>query len=214
MGTLDAPRHPDAALDLAGYADGTFHVCDARTGEVRRTYRGGLRVQKRREQEDPSYGNWTRADVYSLDFSDFREPGRYVLVAERMGRSHPFEIGDAAYFAPHRAVMRGLFLQRRGIAKDLPEFAREYPRSHHPELNKFVAGKVEGEGGEIRDPKPVEGIWGWYADAGDWDGYASHYVVPMTLMLTYDLRPGPLRRRRHRQPLAATRWRRVGGRGR
>ena len=189
MGTLATSRHVEGALDLSAYTDGTFHICDARSGEVRKTYRG-LRLQKSRNDNDPSYGNWTGADVYSLDFSDFREPGRYVVVAERMGCSYPFEIRESGYFEPHRAVMRGVFLQRRGIAKDLYEFSREYPRSHHPEINEFVAGKVEGEGGEIRDPKPVEGIWGWYADAGDWDGYASHYVVPMTLMLAYDLRPG------------------------
>ncbi len=189
MGTLATPRHAEGGLDLSGYTEGTFHICDARSGEVRKTYRG-LRLQKSRKDNDPSFGNWTRADVYSLDFSDFREPGRYVVVAERMGCSYPFEISESAYFEPHRAVMRGVFLQRRGIAKDLYEFSREYPRSHHPDINEFVAGKVEGEGGKIRDPKPVEGIWGWYADAGDWDGYASHYVVPMTLMLAYDLRPG------------------------
>jgi len=188
MGTLETPQHPDAALDLSRYAEGTFHICDAHSGEVRKTYHG-LLLQKSREKKDPSYGNWTRADVYSLDFSDFQEPGRYVVVAERMGCSYPFEIGEASYFEPHRAVMRGLFLQRRGIAKDVPEFAREYPRSHHPDINKFVAGKVEGEGGKINDPKPVTGIWGWYADAGDWDGNPTHYRVPMTLLLTYDLRP-------------------------
>jgi hypothetical protein len=189
MGTLETLQYPDGALNLSNYVEGVFHICDARSGEVRKTYHG-LSLQKSRKEDDPSFGNWTRADVYGLDFSDFQEPGQYIVVAERMGCSYPFEIGEASYFEPHRAVMRGLFLQRRGIAKDLPEFAREYPRSHHPDINEFVAGKVEGEGGKINDAKPVQGIWGWYADAGDWDGNPTHYVVPLTLLLTYDLRPG------------------------
>jgi len=54
--------------------------------------------------------------------------------------------------------MRSLFLQRRGIVKDLAEFGREYPRSHHPDINEFVACKVDGEGGNIHDPKPVKGL--------------------------------------------------------
>ncbi|MCL4203955.1 MAG: glycoside hydrolase family 9 protein [Pirellulaceae bacterium] len=188
MGTLDTPQHPGGALDLSRYADGAFHICDAQSREVRRTYRG-LTLQKSRDEKDPSHGNWTRADVYSLDFSDFNQPGRYVVVAEGIGCSHPFEIRPDAYFAAHLAAMRGVFLQRRGIVKDFPEFSREYPRSHHPDINEFVAGKVEGEGKRIDDPRPVEGIWGWYADAGDWDGNPTHYAVPLTLLLTYDLRP-------------------------
>jgi hypothetical protein len=188
MGTLNTSQHPGGALDLSSYTNGTFHLCDARSGEVRKTYRG-LRLQKSAATDDPSHKNWTRADVYALDFSDFTEPGRYLLVADGMGCSYPFVIGDDAYFGAHRALMRGLFLQRRGIVKDFAEFAREYPRSHHPDLNKFIAGRVEGEGRKIENPKPIEGIWGWYADAGDWDGNPTHYIVPFTLLLTYDLRP-------------------------
>ena len=188
MGTLSSPQHAAGALDLKRYAEGTFHICDAQSGEVRKTYRG-LKLQKAASAKDPSHDNWTKADVYALDFSDFREPGRYVVVAEGMGCSHPFEIGDNAYFDAYRAAMRGVFLQRRGIVKDLYEYAREYPRSHHPDINEFVAGVVEGEGSKIQDPKPVKGIWGWYADAGDWDGNPTHYVVPFSLLLAYDLRP-------------------------
>ena len=212
MGTLNTPEHPGGALDLSRYTNGVFHLCDARSGEVRKTYRD-LRLQKSRTAKDPSHDNWTRADVYDLDFSDFNQPGRYVLVAEGMGCSYPFVINDDGYFGAYRAVMRGLFLQRRGILKDFTEFDREYPRSHHPDQNEFVAGKVEGEGGKIENPKPVKGIWGWYADAGDWDGNPAHYIVPLTLLLTYDLRP-----QNFRDGDIGNRWKEhpedyVGGRG-
>jgi len=215
MGTFSSPRHAGGALDLKRHAEGTFHICDAQSGEVRKTYRG-LTLQKAAADKDPSHGNWTRADVYSLDFSDFREPGRYVVVAEGMGCSHPFEVGDNAYFDAYRAAMRGVFLQRRGIVKDLYEYAREYPRSHHPEINAFVAGVVEGEGSKIRDPKPVTGIWGWYADAGDWDGNPTHYAVPFSLLLSYDLRPqnfrdGDVGNRWKQRPEGA--WVEEGGNG-
>ena len=192
MGTFDSPRHPGGVWNAKRHADGIFHICDAETGEIRKTY-PGLTLQKLASQDDPSHGNWTKADVYSLDFSDFTEPGRYVLVAERMGCSHRFEIGESVFWEAYRASMRALFLQRRGIVKQLDEFGIEYPRSHHPDTNEFVYGKVEGEGARIGDPKPVTGIWGWYADAGDWDAYPTHYVVPYTLLLLYDLKPDHFR---------------------
>lgn len=188
MGSFDAPQHPKGALDLSGYADRDVHLCDAATLEVRKTYHG-LVLQKRAADADPSHGNWTGADVYSLDFSDFTAPGRYILVAEGIGRSHPFVIGADVYRDAYRAAMRGLYLQRQGIVKRLDEYGLDYPRAHHPDQNKFLYGRVEGAGGKIIDPRPVEGIWGWYADAGDWDCYPTHYVAPFTLLLAYDLRP-------------------------
>jgi hypothetical protein len=112
-----------------------------------------------------------------------------VVFAEGIGVSWPFEIGNHVYQDAHRATMRAVFFQRRGIEKQVYEFNRVYPRSHHPETNKFVYGAVTGEGAKIDNPRPVTGIWGWYADAGDWDGYTSHYSVPYVLMLTHDIRP-------------------------
>jgi hypothetical protein len=99
--------------------------------------------------------------------------------------------------------MRAVFFQRRGIEKQVYEFNRVYPRSHHPETNKFVYGAVTGEAAKIDNPRPVTGIWGWYADAGDWDGYTSHYSVPYVLMLTHDIRPQALPRWRLQQHVAA-----------
>ncbi len=34
---------------------------------------------------------------------------------------------------------------------------------------------------------------GWYHDAGDWDGYFSHFRIPRTLMLAYEMAPGNFR---------------------
>lgn len=188
MGTFNSPQHRNGGLDLSDYRDGRFHIVDAATGEVRRTYEG-LQLQKPKTEPDNAAGNWSQADVYSLDFSGFREPGRYVLVAENMGRSFPFEINDSVYWSPFRDTMRAVFLQRKGIYKWIDEHDMLYPRSCHPDLVDFEYGHVHGEGAKIDDPRPVTGIWGWYADAGDWDGYPTHWNVPATMLLLYDLKP-------------------------
>ncbi|TVR54084.1 MAG: hypothetical protein EA425_02065 [Puniceicoccaceae bacterium] len=188
LGTFDTADHPGGALDLARYRDGTFHLAEAGTGRIVRTFHG-IELQKPRAEPDLAQPNMTGADVYALDFSDVTTPGRYIIVAEGMGRSWPFEIGEEVYVDAHRATLRSVFFQRRGIYKQLPEFDRVYPRSHHPDMNDFVYGRVEGEGAAIHDPRPVDNIWGWYADAGDWDGYHTHTIVPYILLMTWNLRP-------------------------
>lgn len=188
MGNFKSPDHPDGGLNLAPLSDTPVNIADAATGKVVKSYRG-MRLQKSRTERDLALPNLTGADVYSLDFSDLRTSGRYVVVAKGIGSSWPFEIGDRVYEDAHHATLRSVFFQRRGIEKRMYEFDRVYPRSHHPEQNKFVYGKVSGEGAQIDNPRPVSGIWGWYGDAGDWDAYTSHYSVPYVLLLTHDLRP-------------------------
>lgn len=188
MGTFNSPDHPDGALNLAEFVKTPIHIADATTKKIVKTYQG-MQIQKSRKERDLANPNLTGADVYSLDFSSFRTPGRYVVFAEGIGASWPFEIGDHVYQDAHRATLRAVFFQRRGIEKQMYEFGRVYPRSHHPETNKFVQGTVTGEGSKMDNPRPVTGIWGWYADAGDWDGYSSHYSVPYVLLFTHDIRP-------------------------
>jgi endoglucanase len=176
---------PGSGLDLSQYTDGPFMICDARTGEAVKTY-PSVTLQKNASQEDRGGQNWTRADIYSLDFSDFTTPGRYRVVANDIGCSYPFEINEDVYREPFRAAMRAMYCQRQGIVKHLYEYNKEYPRAHHPDINEFVYGAVSGEGGGISDPRPVSGIWGWYADAGDWDAYTPHWKVPFSMFLAYD----------------------------
>ncbi|MCG9894407.1 MAG: glycoside hydrolase family 9 protein, partial [Fimbriimonadaceae bacterium] len=36
-------------------------------------------------------------------------------------------------------------------------------------------------------------VWGWYQDAGDWDGYLSHLRPAMEMLVTYELKPAAFR---------------------
>jgi len=62
-------------------------------------------------------------NVYELDFSEFREPGEYVISVEGVGRSPAFAIGDEVYDHAYKVQSYGVFAQRSG---------QELLREHSP----------------------------------------------------------------------------------
>ena len=150
-------------------------------------------------------GSYTGADVYECDFSAFSEPGEYVLEVDGIGHSFPFRIDHDVYREVFYTVMKGIFHQRSGI--EITEqtgggFVR--PADHHPTLTPgfgeqlvytstrlFDAGP-EGEEHREAWEAGIEGtldVWGWYHDAGDWDGYTTHVAVPAMLLMLLELMP-------------------------
>ena len=57
-------------------------------------------------------------NVYTLDFSAFREKGRYVLSVPGVGRSLPFDISPDVYERAFKAQAQGVYCQRCGTALD------------------------------------------------------------------------------------------------
>ena len=139
--------------------------------------------------------NYTEADVWECDFSTFSTPGEYKIVVENMGASLPFKINADVYRSAYRTASKGLFWQRSGIEKEI-EPGKTYPRAHNP-ADGLVQTYYQADWRWIDDPNhdhavstanPLD-VWGWYNDAGDWDGYPRHVDVPFSLLLLYDLAP-------------------------
>ncbi|MDZ7316049.1 MAG: glycoside hydrolase family 9 protein [candidate division KSB1 bacterium] len=196
MGDFDHAPHLKGALDLSDFKGSPFHVVDAETGEI--VFTGTIALQKSKNSAEVTrnggftHTNLTRADVYECDFSAFTRPGRYKIAVPRMGCSYPFEIGEDLYREPFHATARAMFYQRAGIIQEIePGF--NYPRDHHPDdgVKMYWFPDLSGEGDfDVKKAKgQVSGVWGWYHDAGDWDGYLVHFRVPMTLLALYDLKP-------------------------
>lgn len=197
MGSFDSPIHTNGGLNLNDYATTYFHI--VRTLDDSVMFTGPISKQRDKNQQDFNrttsdftHQNMTRADVWQCDFSAFSVPGEYRVVVERLGCSYPFEIGEDVYREPYYYTSRALFTQRQGIIQEIePGF--NYPRDYHPDdgtVMKYFP-HLSGEG--AFDPATavgdVHGISGWYHDAGDWDGYDTHYRIPMTLLVLYDLKP-------------------------
>lgn len=195
MGDFDAAPHLQGGLDLGDYAGGAFQVVRADNGQT--VFSGTLALQKEKSKSDVNSadygltGNMTHADVWQADFSEFKTPGRYRLVVARMGCSPDFEINDDIYRSAYVTAMRGLFFQRAGIEKQVREFGDLiYPADYVTNAMYYLPDVGRQEAGKVSDTsRPVNGIWGWYHDAGDWDGYARHTGVPASLLLAYELAP-------------------------
>jgi endoglucanase len=147
------------------------------------------------------------AEVYECEFSSFNTPGTYRLVVPGIGCSFPFEIKKDIYREVYKKVAKGVYQQRSGITLPASRVGVVRPTPHRPLVtpnfkNKLVytswrhrdGTKLENDAADLPAllagvKGPLNNVWGWYQDAGDWDSYYSHVRVPNTIMNTYEVAP-------------------------
>jgi endoglucanase len=158
-----------------------FHLVDAQTGKSVYTGAVGAAWPAGKPEKMADTRNFNGTSVSTLDFSDFRLPGRYRVMVEGLGCSYPFEIAAGAWERAFCVQMKGFYNQRSGIELGPPytEFVR--PLCWKPGVNdcmpitqstfSIVDGNPNGKG-NLADGdtgKPVPEAWGGYHDAGDWN---------------------------------------------
>ncbi|HYW96478.1 MAG TPA: glycoside hydrolase family 9 protein, partial [Bacteroidales bacterium] len=170
-------------------------------------FNGTVQLQHEYDQADNNrgnetpYSNYVVSNVYECDFSGFSDPGEYVIAVEGVGCSFPFRIDADAYQEAFYNVMKGLYLER-GLMAEPEQYAGRWA---HPAMDQasFVYTSVRtmdltDESGNNQKKNifdsfdwsvDLSGLRGWYHDAGDWDGYFSHFRIPRTLMMAYEMAP-------------------------
>ncbi|MBA4410037.1 MAG: glycoside hydrolase family 9 protein [Bacteroidota bacterium] len=197
-------------INLSAFSGKNFHLLNLQTDQF--VFTGKLTFRKSKTNaetgqatETPS-ANFSAADVYECNFSSFKEPGDYKIVVEGIGSSFPFRIASDLYRDVFYTTIRGLYHNRSGIELKKPytEFERKAP--HNPLITTGFAGKLKyttsrfidwnnGDADATDKPAIEAGIkgsidsWGWYQDAGDWDGYFSHLNVPAMLLFAWQISP-------------------------
>lgn len=140
--------------------------------------------------------NYNLADVYHLDFEDFREPGNYRIYVKDVGCGYSFTIGGNVWENAFKTAMKGFFHVRSGIALEKPYTDYVRPRPYHPADGMKVyqssttlldtknglnaRGTDTSNFGNLlkgRTEELVEDAWGGYFDAGDWDRRIQHLEV-------------------------------------
>lgn len=194
-------------LDLDPYAGTRFRILDARSRAT--AFSGQLQLRFRKNQvetgqtSDTPGGNFSGSDVWECNFSGLQQPGQYVLSIDGIGCSYPFEIRDNAFREAFYTTVRGLYHERAGIEFRQPFTNWTRPADHRPESTvirytplRFMDQTTEsGNHDEVYAQlgDSLTQTWGWYHDAGDWDGYPTHSAVPKHLLTVFELAPEQFR---------------------
>ncbi|MDD6209726.1 MAG: glycoside hydrolase family 9 protein [Bacteroidales bacterium] len=196
-------------MEIDNFGNPRFYVVNATDNKV--VYSGYISKQKDFQsgnpdgkREDSPSGNFIAADVWEADFSELQTAGEYFVVVENFGRSGNFKIDADIYRTPFYYVTRGLYHHRSGIELKEPYTQWWRGACHNPKLTpgfrlryshyRYMDSKEEnGPLDEVEalfdDHVDCSDMWGWYQDAGDWDGYTSHTVIPAFLMTTFEFKP-------------------------
>ncbi|MDX2185973.1 MAG: glycoside hydrolase family 9 protein [Opitutaceae bacterium] len=199
-------------IDYASFAGKSFKLVEDSTGAT--AFTGTVNFRKGADNAETGQAtatpgsNFLGASVWECDFSAFSTPGRYRLVIPGLGCSFPFSIDADAYRPAFQAAMKGLYINRSGIELKTPHAAFSRPAPHNVKTTPGFAGRLKysttrfyefvADGGGATDKAKVEAglkgaltdTWGWYQDAGDWDGYFAHLDIPNFLLALYQIYPG------------------------
>jgi hypothetical protein len=182
MGTFNSSLHPKGSLNLDSYSGSKFNLVRVSNQEV--VFSGVVAKRTGKTLSETSSAdfpikNFSNSDVWECNFSACSDTGTFVISVEGMGCSYLFQIKADVYRNAYYYLSKAVFTQRQGVVKEL-DGGKIYPRDHHPDdVPVYFAGTTT-----------KANVWGWYHDAGDWDGYQRHLNVPIELMLLYDLKPG------------------------
>jgi endoglucanase len=155
--------------------------------------------------------NFTRSNVWNIDFTGFNEPGTYRLAVEGVGCSQDFEIADGIFYELLRTSTRGHFYMR--VGQDSPEIT---PRPRLPLFNPAIDGtkvfittmhpyhsnwKSFSSGDQWDKPNDWQSYktgdmnpnaWGGWSDAYDWDRHGGHVSSIWDILLPYIVTGGAL----------------------
>ena len=202
------------AMPLFERLDGKpFSLVNAENGNI--VFSGKLK----RRMDDPTNANgspFTGEEVLELNFSTVREPGRYYLAVENLGRSGTFEIGDRTMAEAFYVHARGLFHQRCGIERKEPYTHWTAPACHlscvrgtfppsdshygkSDEVRSYGFFDSKGKSIDVKHfelikqnrpevPEQIPVCGGWH-DAADWDRRPYHLGIVGDLCAVYLLKP-------------------------
>lgn len=158
--------------------------------------------------EDIYERNYNKTHVYSMNFSEFQQPGSYRICVDDIGCSYPFPISEEVWEKAFITSARGLYNQRSGIALKAEYGSYVRPRTMHPDDglkvfesevplmdtgNGLNARKADKGNFHLlnkhRTSRLVENAWGGYADAGDWDRRIQHLIASRYLLELLEMFP-------------------------
>ena len=208
------------ARDFKAYEGKTVWLYNLDTGLARKAGKVTYWKPESDSKNEAGQKDLTGSDVWNIDFKGGKEPGRYCLVVEDVGRSMAFEIRRNVYFEPYRYSVRGYYYMRLGepvlpevfpvprqpqfVPDRDPEGFTVYKTDlhpWHPDWRKLrgdvwdephFKAKEESAFWEHRLPgNPVNvNARGGHSDAFDWDRHLAHVSNIYDMLLPFILTNG------------------------
>ena len=116
-GIASAAAHEFSKSSLKYDDPPPFEIRDARTDEVVFAGQSKLSNPGNRSEGRAQYSG---ENVYEIDFTSFKTPGRYYIAVPGTGRSFEFSIASDVYEEAFQTAAYGVFVQRCGIALEPP----------------------------------------------------------------------------------------------
>ncbi len=152
-------------------------------------------------------GSYSGEDLYQMDFSEFRTPGRYFIRVPGIGRSYSFLIAPDALGEAFFVAVRGFFHQRCGIELKAENTAWTRNACHTTPMGtcqlvgsrgKWMLPDGRSATKEIRhldfniirqtasEEKTID-AWGGWHDAADYDKGKGHHIPVWDLLGLYEI---------------------------
>ena len=147
-GTASAAPHEFAKSSLKYDVPPPFEIRDARTDEV--VFSGQSRLSNPGNRSE-GRAQYSGENVYEIDFTSFKTPGRYYIAVPGTGRSFEFAIASDVYDEAFQTAAYGVFAQRCGIALDPPYSEWRRVACHDHGIQLTTQRKIDG--GEFIDAK-------------------------------------------------------------
>ena len=147
-GTASAADHEFSKSSLRFAEPPPFEIRDAVTDRTVFSGRSKLSNPGNRSEGRAQYSG---ENVYEIDFTEFKTPGRYYIVVPGAGRSFEFSIAQDVYDDAFRTAAYGVFAQRCGIALEPPYSDWRRIACHDHGIQLTTQKRIDG--GEFIDIK-------------------------------------------------------------
>ncbi len=147
-GTASTAAHEFSKSALKYDAPPSFEIRDARTDEV---VFSGQSVLSNPGNRSEGRAQYSGENVYEIDFTSFKTPGRYYIAVPGTGRSFEFSIASDVYDEAFQTAAYGVFVQRCGIALEPPYSEWRRIACHDHGIQLTTQRRIDG--GEFADAK-------------------------------------------------------------
>ena len=147
-GTASAAAHEFSKRALKYDVPPPFEIRDVRTDEA---VFSGQSVLSNPGNRSEGRAQYSGENVYEIDFTSFKKPGRYYIAVPGTGRSFEFSIASDVYEEAFQTAAFGVFAQRCGIALEPPYSDWRRIACHDHGIQLTTQRRIDG--GEFVDAK-------------------------------------------------------------